>query len=692
MKSNLPQMILIPGSQDPGISSGDREESDLDLEVAGAIAPNATIFFVYAEQVMDAVSYAIDQNLAPVISVSYGSCEPDNGQLSTLTFQTWAQQANSQGITWFDAAGDDGAADCSADSDVGTQTQISLAVDTPASVPEVTGVGGTQFVDSGGNYWSAANTNGASALSYIPETAWNTSIADSEPSASGGGLSIFFSKPTWQVGPGVPGNNARNVPDVAFNADPDNDGYIVFTDGSSNPQIYGGTSCGTPLMAGIAVLLNQYLGTPGLGNINPQLYSLAQSNPAVFHDITTGNNIVTPQIVDARGNPGCGRNQVCPTPTPIGYNAGVGYDNVTGLGSVDAWKLMTCWSGTCSYVAPPVPPITTTLSLVSNLTVVGPEDYVFLTATATAIGSNTTPTGQVTFSAGTTSLGPVPLSGLPQTGISTATYILGGGQLPLGSTNVTATYDGSSSSAPVTSSVLLSRAVTSSSNGTPAIQGLTEGAAFQPKYSPGMVMSVFGASLSPPGTAEPASSVPLPLTMAGVSATVNEVAAPLYYVSPTQLNIQVPWQTAANSPATLTINNSGQVASRTFETGPASPGIFTDQTNTIVPNATVVTGQTTTLFMAGAGPVTPAIATGSAPSSSTPLSELPAPQNTIKVTVNGVPASTTCSNYCFVGIPQALVGVTQINFQVPSVPAGRQPVVVTVDGLSSPPAFLNVSN
>lgn len=676
MTPNAPQMVPV-GQNPPGIVSGDREESDLDLEWVGAVARNATIIFVYAVDVMDAVSYAIDNNLAPVISVSYGLCEQETGSSQALTFQSWAQAGNLKGITWFDASGDNGAADC------GDASNPGYAVDTPASIPEVTGVGGTTFVDSSGTYWSATNTNGASALSYIPETSWNDSGLYGKPDASGGGVSIYFSKPSWQVGPGVPGNNARNVPDVAFSASNYNDSYLIFTDGSSNPQPIGGTSCATPVMAGIAVLLNQYLGTGGLGNINPNLYKLAQSNPAVFHDITTGNNTVTVT---------CGRHQTCPT-TPVGYNAGVGYDNVTGLGSVDAWKLMTCWSGTCSSVAPPVLPITATLSLVSNLSSVGPLDYAFLTATATALDGVTTPVGQVTFSAGTNSLGPVTLVG--SAGISTATYILGGGQLPLGSTTVTATYGGNSSSAPVTSSLLLSRAVTSSSKGTPAIpsNGLTDGAAFQQKYSPGMVMSVFGASLSPPGTAEGASSVPLPLTMAGVSATVNGVAAPLYYVSPAQLNIQVPWQTAANSPATVAINNNGQIAYQTFYAGPASPGIFTDQTNTIVPNATVVTGQTTTLFMAGAGAVTPAIATGSAPSSSTPLKNLPAPQSTITVTVNGVPASTTCSNSCFVGIPYFLVGVTQINFQVPSgIPAGRWPVVVTVDGLPSPPAFLNVSN
>jgi uncharacterized protein (TIGR03437 family) len=675
---NLPQMVLVPGSQDPGISNGDREESDLDLEWSGAVARNATILFVYSEDVMTSVQYAIDQNLAPVISVSYGLCEQETGSSQALTFQSWAQQGNAQGITWFDASGDAGAADCNDAQNPG------LAVDTPASVPEVTGVGGTAFVDGGGTYWSPSNTNGASALSYIPETSWNTSAQDGEPAASGGGVSIFFPKPSWQVGPGVPGNNVRNVPDIALNADPDNDGYIVFTDGDSvTPQVYGGTSCPTPVMAGIAALLNQYLGTGGLGNINPKLYSLAQSNPSVFHDITTGNNIVTAQVT-------CGRREVCSTPTPVGYNAGVGYDNVTGLGSVDAWKLLTCWSGTCAAGATPPPvvtPATSTLSLLSNLSTVGSQDYAFLTATATANDGVTTPEGVVVFSAGTAALGALTLVG--SAGISTATLVVQGNELPAGSTTVTATYDGSSTSAPVTSSVTLNvRLVGTSSNGTPEISGLTDGAAFQQKYSPGMIMAVFGATLSPAGTAESASSVPLPVSMAGVAATVNGVEAPLFYVSPTQLNIQVPWQTPVNSPATLTIDNNGQIITRTFQTGPASPGIFADQTNTIVPNNGATPGQTTTLYMTGFGAVTPAVATGSTPAAGTP----PAPQS-VTVTVNGVPASTTCSAFCFVGIPSWAVGVLQINFEVPSgIPAGRQPVVVSVNGLSSVAAYINITN
>jgi subtilase family serine protease len=222
----LPQMVLV--GSNPGVVSGDREESDIDLELSGAVARNASIILVYSNDVMDSVNYAIDQNLAPVISVSYGSCEQEagaqpgvaSGQAQALTFQSWAQRANAQGITWFDASGDDGAADCDDAQNPG------LAVDTPASVPEVTAVGGTEFVEGSGTYWSATNgANGGSALSYIPETAWNDSVSFGGPDASGGGVSIFFPQPSWQAGfPGMPGNNARNVPDVALNASNAHDG------------------------------------------------------------------------------------------------------------------------------------------------------------------------------------------------------------------------------------------------------------------------------------------------------------------------------------------------------------------------------------------------------------------------------------------------------------------------------------
>ena len=208
---NDPQLVLVPNSKNPGISSTDLPEADLDLELSGAVARNATIIFVYSSDVMDSIQYAIDQNLAPVISSSYGLCEQETGRVDALMFQSWAQQGNAQGITWLAASGDAGGADCD------DSTNPGLAVDVPAAIPEVTGVGGTEFNEGTGTYWSNTNGSGqSSVLSYIPETSWNDSTQDGEPSASGGGASTFFAKPSWQTGPGVPNDNARNVPDVAL--------------------------------------------------------------------------------------------------------------------------------------------------------------------------------------------------------------------------------------------------------------------------------------------------------------------------------------------------------------------------------------------------------------------------------------------------------------------------------------------
>ena len=200
-----------------------------------------------------------------------------------------------------------------------------------------------------------------------------------------------------------------------------------------------------------------------------------------------------------------------------------------------------------------------------------------------------------------------------------------------------------------------------------------------------MILSVFGSQLAP--LAMSASAVPLPAALAGVSATINGVTAPLYYVSAGQLNIQIPYQTAANATAVLTVNNNGQTASATFRVAAAAPGIFTDQNGAPVPNTSAARGQMITMFMTGDGAVSPPLATGAAPASGTPVGNLPKPAQAVTVTVGGVPASIQ-----FIGIPPGLAGVTQINYQVPAqVTPGTVPVVVTVGGVSSAPANLNVT-
>jgi uncharacterized protein (TIGR03437 family) len=664
LPANDPQLTLVPGSRNPGSNpnSGDLAESDLDLEWSGAVARNANIVFVYATDVMTAVAYAIDQKLAPVLSLSYGSCELETPASEYNAFVDWAQQANAQGMTWLAASGDDGAADCDDSQNPG------LAVDLPGSVPEVTSVGGTEFNEGSGNYWNAVNNaNGASAISYIPEITWNDSVEDESPSASGGGASVLFTKPSWQTAPGVPADNARDVPDVAMNASDDHDPYLVYTDGSL--QAYGGTSFGGPTFGGLIALLNQKLAGGGVGNINPTLYSLAPSGwgSGMFHDITQGNNIVT--VACSRGQIGC-------TATPVGYNAGVGFDLTTGLGSVDAYDLVMGWTGKAVSTPPPTSTSNSNITLLTNLQTVSTNDTVYLTATV-ASSSGSTPSGSVSFSIGGNPLGSALLNG--SGGTATATLAISGLQLQSGSKTITATYEGSSS-ASVTVSV-----TGSGSSAAPAVTRVTNGASFQQGFAPGEAFSIFGSQLSP--VTSTASAVPLPLSVSGVEVLVNGVAAPLYYVSPGQLNVQIPYETTVGDTAEVSINNNGQVTQQTMPIAASAPGIFTNSSGALVPTASIAAGQELAFYVTGAGAVQPAIPDGAAPASSTALADLPVPAQKTTVMIGGTNATID-----FIGIPWGLVGVTQINVTVPTgIPAGAQPVVVTVGGVASAPATVTIT-
>ena len=231
-------------------------------------------------------------------------------------------------------------------------------------------MGGTTFSADSANpsspsaatpYWAGStNDTDASALAYIPETSWNdTAISGTTPltlSASGGGVSTLFPKPSWQTGTGVPQDGQRDVPDISFTASPNHDGYLICSQSScvngyrNGPtatgtfDVLGGTSAPTPSFAGIVALINQKLGSPQ-GNINPQLYTQAASAPWAFHDITTGNNIVscTP------GKAGC------PSSGVIGYSAGAGYDLVTGLGTPDVGALINALTAVAGFFSDTFP-------------------------------------------------------------------------------------------------------------------------------------------------------------------------------------------------------------------------------------------------------------------------------------------------------------------------------------------------
>ena len=401
-----PKTILV--GTDPGTTSA-MVESDLDLEWAGAVARNADLIYVYARSVNTAAQYAVDQNLAPVLSMSYGGCEV----LSSVGLRAIAQQANAEGITWVVSSGDSGAVQCDRASPTQEATK-GVTVSVPASYPEVTAVGGTRLTEGTGTYWSTTNSAaGGSALSYIPEVSWNDAVEDGALVAGGGGASAIFSKPPWQSGPGVPNDNARDIPDISFAASPNHDAYLIMDFGAVDA--IGGTSASAPVFAGMLGLLNQYLASkgaqsqPGLGNINPVLYRMAQNTTDVFHDVNTGDI----KVPCALGSPGC-------TNGLLGYSAGPGYDQATGLGSADAFHLVTEWSiGKES---------STTVTASSNTLTV--SDNVTLTATVTAASGSTAPTGAVAFIVNDVNIGTSSLtaSGASSTAsLSTTALALAGG-------------------------------------------------------------------------------------------------------------------------------------------------------------------------------------------------------------------------------------------------------------------------
>lgn len=402
LTAKAPVMTLVPNTGASAVSdtSGDADESDLDIEWAGATAPGATIDFVYVgnsqqASVFDAMNYAIDNNLGSAISTSYGACEAAFPSQEVKTLESWFEQANAQGQTIVAASGDNGATDCETNT-TSDQATHGLAVDMPGSSPYVTAIGGTEFAadaSAPGSYWNSSNGAGeASAIRYIPEKVWNDTSPSLGIEAGGGGASAIFGKPSWQRGTGVPNDGKRDMPDISLNASPNHDGYLYcasgadsssctngFLNGKGIPNIAGGTSFGAPIFSGILAILAQKLNAGHLGNVNPQIYNLAASNDSgAFHDTTSGNN----KVPCATGSANC-------TSSPIGYAAGPGYDLASGWGSIDAANFIGLFPASSSNA-------TTTVLTASNSAPVV-NSAVMLTATVTSNSGATAPAGSVQF-------------------------------------------------------------------------------------------------------------------------------------------------------------------------------------------------------------------------------------------------------------------------------------------------------
>jgi hypothetical protein len=389
LKTNDPNIIL--SGPDPGIASPiDQQEATLDVEWAGAVAPGATINLVIAGTTEStngvdlAAAYAVDNQVAPILTYTYGSCEQLLQTSGNAFYNALWQQAAAEGITVLVATGDNGSAACDA-VNPGVATSQGLSVNGAATTPFNVAVGGTQFNDtaSPATYWSANNNaDYSSALGYIPESAWNESCDPSQvvgPTncffssnnfstlAGGGGASTVYTKPSWQTGNNVPSDGARDIPDVALAAASGHDDIVYCNSlGGTACQInaqnqvvgltlVGGTSASTPAMAGILALIEQKNGA-FQGQINYTLYKLAQNtgascnsstqlnpsaqNSCLFYDVTSGNNAVP----CAGGSPNCSSTLAGTDGFLTGQTTGPGYDLATGLGSINANNLANNWA------------------------------------------------------------------------------------------------------------------------------------------------------------------------------------------------------------------------------------------------------------------------------------------------------------------------------------------------------------
>ncbi|HVB21630.1 MAG TPA: protease pro-enzyme activation domain-containing protein [Ktedonobacteraceae bacterium] len=314
--------VLVDGYN--GAAGAGAIEVELDIEVVAAMAPKANQI-VYegpntTQGVNDTYNKIVTDNKAQVMTVSWGECETASGTSELQTLDSIFKQGAAQGISMYAAAGDSGAYDCN---------DTNLAVDSPASDPYITGVGGTNLQLNGGAYGSESVWSNPTDTQRSPEG-----------SGGGGGISNTFAQPTWQTGSGVSNqysNGNREVPDVSADADPAS-GYAVYCTASAAgcPSTgwieVGGTSAAAPLWAGSTAAINSYLQQQGksrVGFANPVIYGLnnTQQQYAPFHDVTSGTNLY--------------------------YPATSGYDEASGWGSPDVYNIARDIAG--GNVPPPTP-------------------------------------------------------------------------------------------------------------------------------------------------------------------------------------------------------------------------------------------------------------------------------------------------------------------------------------------------
>jgi hypothetical protein len=505
----------------PGLN-GAETEAVLDLEWSGAVAPGASQEFVVAESTETALGvdlaaqHVVDNNLAPILSESFGICELGLGTTGNQFLSQLWQQAAAQGTTVLLASGDSGSAGCdNFDATPPSPAQFGLAVSGFASTPYNIAVGGSDFFDlsNGSAYWNTTNaaTTQASAKSYIPETTWNdtctnpvfgtllgysmnaetncnnsrlipnfvatvggsggkssctASNGQSPASCSGG-----YAKPSWQTAL-TPADGKRDIPDVslfAASGSPSGSFYLVCeadaiqggsscnpADSSTQLLGIGGTSASTPAMAGILALVAQKNGGR-LGNANYVLYKLAgqQTNAGCNSSNGSGSACVFNDITTGTIAMPCATGSPNCTTTINGDQYGIlsGYATATGYDLATGLGSVNVANLASKWAAVTLTPSVTTLSSLTPTTITHGQPVNFGVSVAPQSGTGT-PTGTVSLLTSLTSNGDGVGSALLNAGSASGTTSV----LPGGTYNVTAHYAGdgtfgSSDSSPISVTV-----------------------------------------------------------------------------------------------------------------------------------------------------------------------------------------------------------------------------------------------
>jgi uncharacterized protein (TIGR03437 family) len=615
--------VVIVNGRNPGLLNRPQpfeKEAIGDVEWAGGVAPGATIQLVVSASTSStsgfdlSVEFAVDNNLAPVLSASYSYCESSLSTAGNQFYSSLWQQASAQGITVLIGTGDGGSAECDYESGAAppAPARSGLSVNGVASTPYNVAVGGTDFDDltSAPTYWSSIDnsTTHASAKGYIAETTWNDSCtnalfgviagysADPEANCNNPSLSKFvqeaggtggkssnYAKPAWQTGPGVPADGVRDLPDISLFAGSAVSGsFYLFCEGDlqngvpcsldgPNTLIQGaaGTSISAPAFAGIMAMIVQNTNSRQ-GNPNPVFYKLAAqqkaltcnatgdtSSACIFHDVTAG----TIAMPCARGTPNCvitnTRDQYG---ILSGFDAGAGYDLATGLGSVDAFNLVTA------------------------------SGWATMNASIPAINDS----------------------------------------------------------------------------------GVLNAASYAPStpVAAGSIATVYGSF--PVGASVSASGAPLPPMLAGLSLKFGDgFTAPLLFVSTSEINIQVPWELMGQTEAVLTAGIGGLVsAGQKVNLAQFAPGIFAingqgsgqgailDASYRLVDaNNPTTTGAVVQIYCTGLGAVTNQPATGAA----APGNPLAMTTTIPRVVIGSAPAKVQ-----FSGLVPGYAGLYQVNAEVPA--------------------------